>query len=68
MTNGYVIGTIKGAPNGWATIRSSKQMNYYLALCTSSEKPIAVCIPFAAGDTVVFSSTGEYNVAFAPTK
>ena len=68
MTNGYVIGTIQGAVNGWAFIRSSKNANYFLALCTSSEKPIAVCIPFASGDSVIFGSSGTYNLAFAPAK
>ena len=68
MTNGYVIGTIQGAVNGWASIRSSKNANYFLALCTSSENPIAVCIPFASGDSVIFGSSGTYNLAFAPTK
>ena len=65
MTNGYVIGTIQGAVNGWASIRSSKNANYFLALCTSSENPIAVCIPFASGDSVIFGSSGTYNLAFA---
>lgn len=68
MTNGYVIGTIQGAVNGWASIRSSKNANYFLALCTSSENPIAVCIPFASGDSVIFESSGTYNLAFAPAK
>lgn len=68
MTNGYVIGTIQGAVNGWASIRSSKNVNYLLALCTSSENPIAVCIPFASGDSVIFGSSGTYNLAFAPAK
>ena len=68
MTNGYVIGTIQGAVNGGASIRSSKNANYFLALCTSSEKPIAVCIPFASGDSVIFGSSGTYNLAFAPAK
>ena len=68
ITNGYVIGTIQGAVNGWASIRSSKNANYFLALCTSSEKPIAVCIPFASGDSVIFGSSGTYNLAFAPAK
>lgn len=68
MTNGYVIGTIQGAVNGWAAIRSSKNANYFLALCTSSENPIAVCIPFASGDSVIFGSSGTYNLAFAPAK
>lgn len=68
MTNGYVIGTIQGAVNGWAFIQSSKNANYFLALCTSSEKPIAVCIPFASGDSVIFGSSGTYNLAFAPAK
>lgn len=67
-TNGYVIGTIQGAVNGWASIRSSKNANYFLALCTSSENPIAVCIPFASGDSVIFGSSGTYNLAFAPAK
>ena len=68
ITNGYVIGTIQGAVNGWASIRSSKNANYFLALCTSSENPIAVCIPFASGDSVIFGSSGTYNLAFAPVK
>lgn len=68
MTNGYVIGTIQGAVNGWASIRSAKNANYFLALCTSSENPIAVCIPFASGDSVIFGSSGTYNLAFAPAK
>ena len=68
MTTGYVIGTIQGAVNGWASIRSSKNANYFLALCTSSENPIAVCIPFASGDSVIFGSSGTYNLAFAPAK
>lgn len=68
MTNGYVIGTIQGAVNGWASIQSSKNANYFLALCTSSENPIAVCIPFASGDSVIFGSSGTYNLAFAPAK
>lgn len=68
MTNGYVIGTIQGAVNGCASIRSSKNANYFLALCTSSENPIAVCIPFASGDSVIFGSSGTYNLAFAPAK
>lgn len=68
MTNGYVIGTIQGAVNSWASIQSSKNANYFLALCTSSEKPIAVCIPFASGDSVIFGSSGTYNLAFAPAK
>ena len=68
MTNGYVIGTIQGAVNGWASIRSAKNANYLLALCTSSENPIAVCIPFASGDSVIFGSSGTYNLAFAPAK
>lgn len=68
MTNGYVIGTIQGAVNGWAFIRSSKNANYFLALCTSSENPIAVCIPFASGDSVIFGSSGTYNLAFASAK
>lgn len=68
MTNGYVIGTIQGAVNGWAFIRSAKNANYFLALCTSSENPIAVCIPFASGDSVIFGSSGTYNLAFAPAK
>ena len=54
-TNGYVIGTIQGAVNGWASIRSSKNANYFLALCTS-------------GDSVIFGSSGTYNLAFAPAK
>lgn len=68
ITNGYVIGTIQGAVNGWASILSSKNANYFLALCTSSENPIAVCIPFASGDSVIFGSSGTYNLAFAPAK
>ena len=68
MTNGYVIGKIQGAVNGWASIRSSKNANYFLALCTSSENPIAVCIPFASGDSVIFGSSGTYNLAFASAK
>lgn len=68
MINGYVIGTIQGEVNGWASIRSSKNANYFLALCTSSENPIAVCIPFASGDSVIFGSSGTYNLAFAPAK
>ena len=68
MTNGYVIGTIQGAVNGWASIRSSKNANYFLALCTSSENHIAVCIPFASGDSVIFGSSGTYNLAFASAK
>lgn len=68
MTNGYVIGTIQGEINGWANIRSSKNTNYFLALGTSSEKPTSVCIPFAAGDTVIFGTQGTYNLAFAPAK
>lgn len=68
MTNGYVIGTIQGAVNGWASIQSSKNGNYFLALCTSSEKPIAVCIPFASGDSVMCGPSGTYNLAFAPAK
>ena len=68
MINGYVIGTIQGAVNGWASIRSSKNANYFLALCTSSENPIAVCIPFASGDSVIFGSSGTYNLAFASAK
>ena len=68
MTNGYVIGTIQGSVNGWASIRSSKNANYFLALGTSSENPIAVCIPFAAGDTVIFGTIGTYNLAFVPAK
>lgn len=68
MTNGYVIGTIQGEVNGWASIRSSKNANYFLALCTSSENPIAVCIPFASGDSVIIGSSGTYNLAFAPAK
>ena len=68
ITNGYVIGTIQGEVNGWASIRSSKNTNYFLALCTSSENPIAVCIPFASGDSVIFGSSGTYNLAFAPAK
>lgn len=68
MINGYVIGTIQGTVNGWASIRSSKNTNYFLALCTSSENPIAVCIPFASGDSVIFGSSGTYNLAFAPAK
>lgn len=68
ITNGYVIGTIQGAVNGWAAIRSSKNINYFLALCTSSENPIAVCIPFASGDSVIFGPSGTYNLAFAPAK
>lgn len=68
ITNGYVIGTIQGTVNGWASIRSSKNANYFLALCTSSENPIAVCIPFASGDSVIFGSSGTYNLAFAPAK
>lgn len=68
MTNGYVIGTIQGTVNGWASIRSSKNANYLLALCTSSENPIAVCIPFASGDSVIFGSSGTYNLAFASAK
>lgn len=68
ITNGYVIGTIQGAVNGWASIRSSKNANYFLALCTSSENHIAVCIPFASGDSVIFGSSGTYNLAFAPAK
>ena len=67
-SNGYVIGTIQGEASGWASIRSSNQMSYFLALCTSSDNPIAVCIPFAAGDTVIFGEKGIYNLAFVPTK
>ena len=68
MPNGYVIVTLQGAVNGWACIRSSKNANYFLALCTSSENPIAVCIPFASGDSVIFGSSGTYNLPFAPAK
>lgn len=65
ITNGYVIGTIQGAVNGWASIRSGKQPNYFLALCTTADTPTAVCIPFSAGDSVIFGTTGTYNLAFA---
>ena len=67
-SNGYVIGTIQGEASGWASIRSSNQMSYFLALGTSSDNPIAVCIPFAAGDAVIFGEKGIYNLAFVPTK
>lgn len=65
QTNGYVIGTIQGAINGWASVRSGKQPNYLLALCTTADTPTAVCIPFSAGDSVIFGTTGTYNLAFA---
>lgn len=65
QTNGYVIGTIQGAINGWASVRSGKQLNYFLALCTTADTPTAVCIPFSAGDSVIFGTTGTYNLAFA---
>lgn len=65
QTNGYVIGTIQGAINGWASVRSGKQPNYFLALCTTADTPTAVCIPFSAGDSVIFGTTGTYNLAFA---
>lgn len=65
QTNGYVIGTIQGAINGWAYVRSGKQPNYFLALCTTADTPTAVCIPFSAGDSVIFGTTGTYNLAFA---
>lgn len=65
QTNGYVIGTIHGAINGWASVRSGKQPNYFLALCTTADTPTAVCIPFSAGDSVIFGTTGTYNLAFA---
>lgn len=65
QTNGYVIGTIQGAINGWASVRSGKQSNYFLALCTTADTPTAVCIPFSAGDSVIFGTTGTYNLAFA---
>ena len=65
QTNGYVIGTIQGAINGWASVRSGKQPNYFLALCTTADTPTAVCIPFSAGDSVIFGTNGTYNLAFA---
>lgn len=65
QTNGYVIGTIQGAIKGWASVRSGKQPNYFLALCTTADTPTAVCIPFSAGDSVIFGTTGTYNLAFA---
>lgn len=65
QTNGYVIGTIQGAINGWASVRSGKQPNYLLALCTTADTLTAVCIPFSAGDSVIFGTTGTYNLAFA---
>lgn len=65
QTNGYVIGTIQGTINGWASVRSGKQPNYFLALCTTADTPTAVCIPFSAGDSVIFGTTGTYNLAFA---
>lgn len=65
QTNGYVIGTIQGAINGWASVQSGKQPNYFLALCTTADTPTAVCIPFSAGDSVIFGTTGTYNLAFA---
>ena len=66
MTNGYVIGTIQGTATGAAGIVSSKNKNYFLAF--TSKDPVGVCVPFAAGDTVLLPTGGKYNVAFAPAK
>lgn len=66
--SGYVIGTIKGEINGWANIRNSKNINYFLALSGDINVPTAVCIPFKKGDTVSLGSIGTYNLVFIGAK
>lgn len=62
--NCFLIGTIKGAPDGWASVRSAHNTNYFLALETTQNET-AICIPFKKGDKIFLGSTGIYNLGVA---
>lgn len=64
--DGYLIGTIVGASNGYGTVRDASQSSYYLAMNTDAtgDHPTGVCIPFKTGDVIRTGSTGTYNLAF----
>lgn len=62
--DGYLIGYIQGASNGWAAITCSDNPNYFLALGATSSYPIGVCIPFCKGQTIKTASVGTYQLAF----
>ena len=62
--NCFLIGTIKGTSTGWASVRSTYNKNYYLALETTQNET-AICIPFKKGDKIFLGSTGIYNLGVA---
>ena len=64
VCNCFLIGTIKGVQDGWASVRSTHGKNYYLALETTQNET-AICIPFQKGDKIFLGSTGIYNLGVA---
>lgn len=64
ICNSFLIGTIKGVPDGWASVRSMYNKNYYLAL-ESTQHETAICIPFKKGDKIILGSRGIYNLGVA---
>ena len=64
ICNCFLIGTIKGVPDGWASVRSRDNESYYLALETTQNET-AICIPFKKGDKIFLGSTGIYNLGVA---
>ena len=64
LCNCFLIGTIKGVSDGWASVRSMYNKNYYLALETTQNET-AICIPFKKGDKIFLGSTGIYNLGVA---
>ena len=64
VVNSFLIGTMKAMPDGWATVRSMSNLNYYLAIETTQNET-AICIPFKKGDKILLGSTGIYNLGVA---
>ena len=64
VVNSFLIGTIKAVPDGWASVRSMDNLNYYLALETTQNET-AICIPFKKGDVIKLGSAGIYNLGVA---
>ena len=64
LCNCFLIGTIKGVPDGSANVRSVYNKNYYLAH-EKTQHETAICIPFKKGDKIFLGSTGIYNLGVA---
>ena len=64
LCNCFLIGTIKGVSDGWASVRSMDNLNYCLAVETTQNET-AICILFKKGDKIFLGSTGIYNLGVA---